>query len=291
MSPVPIKNVVKVLVKGSVYGLPMLFMYRAWALRRPIFSHCRKSLRWLLRSREYTNFTYNLVPLNREQLVQFVADLVSVSPAQVEAVFVELESDEAMASHVAGAASHPPFSNFMDKDFRPARRLAWYALVRLLKPRVVVETGIDKGMGACIICSALMRNSEEGFAGRYLGTDINPAAGFLLSGDYKKFGEILYGDSLESLRGMTKGVDIFINDSDHSSEYEAKEYAAVERILSEDALLLGDNAHSTNELLYFARRTGRFFRFFQERPLDHWIPGAGVGVAFKKVRPFQGSGQ
>ena len=125
-----------------------------------------------------------------------------------------------------------------------------------------------------------MRNFAEGHPGYYYGTDINPKAGYLLSGEWSKYGEILYGDSIGSLNGLDEKIDMFINDSDHSADYEFKEYLTIQDKLSPNAFVLGDNSHCTNKLLTFARMTGRNFLFFQENPKDHWYPGAGIGLAF-----------
>ena len=90
-----------------------------------------------------------------------------------------------------------------------------------------METGVDKGLGSCVLSAALLRNHAEGHPGRYLGTDINPQAGWLFQGPYRKAGQILYGDSIESLQCLEGPIDLFINDSDHSAEYEEREYACI----------------------------------------------------------------
>jgi len=108
------------------------------------------------------------------------------------------------------------------------RRLGWYALVRALKPHTVVETGVDKGLGSCVLVDALLRKRAEGHPGRYVGTDINPQAGWLFQGPYREVGEIRYGDSLDSSLQQLEGpVDLFINDFDHSAEYEQWEYDCI----------------------------------------------------------------
>ena len=58
----------------------------------------------------------------------------------------------------------------------------------MTKPALVVEMGVDHGVGSCIISAALLRNIEEGFEGRYSGTEINPFAGMLLSDKYATVG-------------------------------------------------------------------------------------------------------
>src|SRR3546814_1929922 len=98
------------------------------------------------------------------------------------------------------------------------RRLGWYAVVRATKPRVVVETGVDKGLGAMVLCAALLRNAEEDRPGRYFGTDINPHAVYLLQPPYDSVGDILYGASLASLASFADSLDLFITDSDHSRD-------------------------------------------------------------------------
>lgn len=98
------------------------------------------------------------------------------------------------------------------------RRLGWYAFARALKPEAIVETGVEKGLGACVLTKALTENAKEGHPGRYFGTDIDTNAGYLFRPPNTDVGEILYGG----------------------------------------------------------------FLFFAERPRDHWYPGAGIGIAFRK---------
>jgi hypothetical protein len=129
-----------------------------------------------------------------------------------------------------------------------------------------------------------MRNLGEGHPGRYVGTDINPRKGYLLTGEYARHGQVLYGDSIESLRTLTDPIDLFINDSDHSAQYEAREYETIENKLSERAVVLGDNANITDELLKFAERSGRQFLYFAEEPKDHWYRGDGIGAAFRVLK-------
>jgi len=155
-------------------------------------------------------------------------------------------------------------------------------MVRLLKPKVVIETGVDHGVGSCILSAALLRNAKEGRPGCYYGTEIRTEAGRLLRGAYAETGEILYGDSITILDAFPEKIDLFVNDSDHSGEYEYREYQTIARKLSDGAVILGDNSHVTDSLSRFASETGRRFVFFRETPKDHWYPGAGIGFAFNR---------
>lgn len=239
--------------------------------------------RWVRESKETTNFTYELHPINYSYLASFVAIVTGVSKEIVAHYIDEVLNDEQLRTHVRNVTEQAPAAvrSEADPEARFARRVGWYAVVRATKPTVVIETGVDKGLGACTLCAALMANEREGFPGRYFGTDINPQAGWLLTGVYQKFGTMLYGDSLKSLKNFTEPVDLFINDSDHSTEYERREYELVEQKLTESAVILGDNAHCNSELHDFSVRSNRQFLYWQEWPINHWYPGCGIGFSFK----------
>ncbi|MFT5135910.1 MAG: hypothetical protein ACI8XV_000937 [Arenicella sp.] len=130
--------------------------------------------------------------------------------------------------------------------------------------------------------AALKKNQEEGFEGRYYGTDINPKARYLLSKSYSDFGKVLYGDSIESLNKFEGEIDLFINDSDHSDSYKKEEYKCIANKLSQRSIVLGDNSHCSDKLFIFSLKLKRHFVYFQEKPADHWYPGAGIGISFKR---------
>jgi hypothetical protein len=114
-----------------------------------------------------------------------------------------------------------------------------------------------------------------------MGTDINPNAGYLLAGPYGEAGHVLVGDFLKSLNAIDCDIDLFINDSDHSSGYENGEYQAIASKLADTASIGGDNAPVADSLLRFSRETGREFLFWKEQPAGHWYPGGGIGISRK----------
>lgn len=237
---------------------------------------------WLVNSRELTNYTYKISDIGMTYFAQSVALVTGASIEQAREWLREPEENEELLSHLTMKHQASEMKCFADDVPRFARRLVWYAIVRARKPKVVVETGVDKGLGSVLLCSALKKNLEEGHQGYYVGTDINPKAGYLLDGVYANFGRVIYGDSIETLKQLPQAVEVFINDSDHSAEYEEREYQVIESKLVPNALVLGDNAHTTQKLAEFAERTERKFIFVPEMVEGHWYPGAGVGIAFGK---------
>lgn len=237
---------------------------------------------WLFASREHTNFTYHLSDLNRRYLAHFLGKVCGKLPEVMAGYLREALEDKALREHIVRLKRASARSYLADDEPRYGRRIGWYAIVRATRPAVIIETGVDKGLGSCLLTAALMRNSEEGYPGTYYGTDINPKAGYLLQAPYNKFGQILYGDSIESLKKLDLTIDMFVNDSDHSVDYEMREFETVAPKLSPQAIIIGDNSRFSDKLINFSERTNRDFLFFQEQPESHWYPGEGIGVAFKR---------
>lgn len=244
----------------------MVAQYNAAALSR--------SARWLVRSREHTNFTYDLTRLNLEHLAWWVAGVTGVSAKQARA-YIDEASSSKLHEHVREATATSSRRGLADTEVRLHKRLGWYALVRALRPEHIVETGTDKGLGSVVLAAALLRNGR----GRLTTIDVNPEAGYLIRGDYAKVTKLRIGDSVAALAALTERVDLFLHDSLHTLEHELAEYSAVAPHLCEGAVVLSDNAHVTDALPTWAEATGRRFSYFQERPADHWYPGGGIGLA------------
>jgi hypothetical protein len=266
------------LTTTRVGGL-LLAPYRFKTAASYHFPQIVQAFSWSFKSREFTNFTYDLSSDNVDYLTHTIAAVTGVPYSTVRSHIAELEDDVDLRAHIDDRFRSGRKRYYSDPKCAFGRRLGWYAIARILKPRVIVETGVDKGLGSVVLCSALLRNQSEGHPGIYLGTDINHEAGFLLGGPYREVGRILYGDSIESLRSIPS-IDLFINDSDHSVAYERREYEVVADKLTVNAFILGDNSHCTSELAQFSAKHGRKFLFFKEQPKDHWYPGAGIGISY-----------
>ncbi|MFG3701492.1 O-methyltransferase [Micromonospora sp. NPDC047620] len=241
----------------------------------------RTSARWLVTSREHHNYTYDLTKLSRHHLAWFVSVVCDVPVKQVRAYFAEIESDDVLRRHIESATAGAARRGLADRHVRYARRIGWYAIVRATRPQHVVETGVDKGLGSCVLAAALLRNAAEGHPGRVTSLDINPEAGYLArTAPWSEVVDLVIGDSIASIAALDRPVDLFLHDSDHSRAHEKREFEAVEGKLAPGAILLTDNVTATNVLAEHAERTGRKFLAYRETPANHWYPGDGIGVAW-----------
>jgi hypothetical protein len=236
----------------------------------------KKSIPWLFRSKEFANFTYDLTAANKEYLAWFVAEICCISVNEVHGYFNELETNSQLDSDIKSRLKIYRRGNEIDSRAFFGRRIGWYAIVRATRPSVIVETGTEKGLGSLVLAEALLKN---GF-GRLITIDMEPSSGLLIGEKYGGVIERVIDDSLSAISRIDR-IDLFIHDSDHSAEHEAREFDLLSTRLSGGGIVLSDNSHVTTELAKWSFRHGRRFIYFAEEPLNHWYPGAGIGVSMK----------
>ncbi len=287
-----LRTFIRFTAAGRLLMIPMRFV--RFGLPR-LCRVCRQVLRWTFLSREYYNWTYHLTDLNKAFLASFISVVSGHEVSVIEGYIRELENDQSLRSLLIERTRASRDRHSCDAEPRYGRRAGWYALVRATKPRVIVETGVDRGLGTAVLAAALRRNAAEGQPGLVHATDIVPDCGHLVAEPYRQFCRLLIGDSVQLLRQFNQPVDMFLHDSDHHPEYEWSEFMAIEPRLHAASLVLSDNSPQTTpdvcKLREFAQRLGRSYLFFQEQPRDHWWPGEGIGVAFVPgVKTFFPSG-
>jgi len=277
----------RIIVRTPVIGRAAVFLFRLSLGLSSLVRHVSGYVRWLLASREWTNFTFHITGHNLREIVEF-AHLLTGAPREAARGYLdEALSDVDLKRHVARLTASVPFFAFADGEARFGRRLGWYVLVRILKPRVVVESGIDKGLGTCLLAAALQRNHTEGSPGRLYALDLQPGAGWLVQAPYDSAVEFRFGDSHATLRKMREQIDLFVHDSDHSYEHESEEYRIIKEWLSDVALVLSDNAHKSTALMDFAESIDRDYYFCPERPENGFYSANGIGA----VRTARSNGQ
>lgn len=256
--------------------LHLLWFYRAFARRKP-----RAALRYALRGRETSNFTYHIA--NADELADFVAHGLSHDLGHVRALFDEIESDREFL-----AALGARLRGRRDRNRAPliGRRIAWYAVARIIAPEIAVETGTHDGLGSSVLARALQRNAGDGRSGRLLTFDRDLSSGWLIPEELRPFVEQRAGDVRETLGPALRDlrVGLFVHDSLHTYEHELYELRTVVPRAADEVVLISDNAHASPALADFAREHGAEYHYAPEVPVGHFYPGGGVGLARVRTR-------
>jgi len=238
------------------------------------YSNLLRSFTWLISREEFTNYMYEITNISRNQMVGAVAQVARLPINEVEKFFLELENDVEFATKLVAKGKKLKRHYELMFPIPYARRIVWYALVRIYQPLVVVESGTEKGLGTLIIDRALEKNGR----GKLYTLDIDIYSGGLLDENDRQRINLVIGDSIDSL-GKIENIDFFIQDSNHSLVYERLELETLEKNLSEKAVVISDNAHESNALFDWSQKLGRNYLFVSERSKNHWHVGDGIGIS------------
>jgi predicted O-methyltransferase YrrM len=233
-----------------------------------------QALRYVLFDPELANFTYELA--NRDELAAFIAEAFEVAPEQVEGYFRETDEDPEL-----GEGLRKRLARRRDRKSAPlfGRRLGWYAIARILKPGLIVETGIHDGLGSVLLLRALERNDADGRPGRLVSVDVNPQSGWLVDERLRARWTPIFGSTFDVLEAAVAGseVGMIVHDSEHTYDCELFEFTTALTHAAPTLALVSDNAHATSALRDVCAEVGVEYRFFRERPSGHFYPGAGIG--------------
>ena len=128
-----------------------------------------------------------------------------------------------------------------------------YAVVRTIKPRVIIETGVASGISSAYILRALAANGTGTLHSIDLpnvqqgsGLPEGRTSGWIVSDSLWERWKLYIGDSREllpDLLGTLGHVGIFLHDSDHSYENMLFEFEQAFPRLEDGGLLMSDDAH------------------------------------------------
>src|SRR5262247_1387140 len=126
----------------TIAGIPVVgsiaaFAYRGLIVCGEAVRHSLTLVRWWVKSGETTNFTYDLSPLNKSYLAAVVAAATGASFEEVSRYIAELEHDESLKAHILTTAPTRADQRAVDRQVYFGRRLGWYAIARIIKPKTI----------------------------------------------------------------------------------------------------------------------------------------------------------
>lgn len=136
---------------------------------------------------------------------------------------------------------------------------AIYYIVRLLRPKLVMETGVANGHGSVLILNALRQN--EG--GRLISVDVYPHAGALVDPDEAERWDLRLMDGVRLDKQFQKivagvpTVDVFLHDSDHEYVWMKREFEWAREGVRPGGVILSDDVNHNLAFLELCEGIGR----------------------------------
>jgi len=151
-----------------------------------------------------------------------------------------------------------------------------YWVVRRLKPKVIVQTGVCNGLSSAFMMLALAKNGPDGtlhvvdmppvfdstdpqwkIKGKVYGVVIpeGKTSGWIVPDAYRNRFEVLNGDAKLLLPGLLKKlgkVDMFYHDSDHTYDHMMFEFKEAKSYLTKDGVIVSDDISWNASLWDFA---------------------------------------
>ena len=146
-----------------------------------------------------------------------------------------------------------------------------FTLCRLIRPSIVVETGVGSGYSSTYILQALELNQH----GSLISIDLPNAnqawrlptgmsPGFLVPEILKKRWDLVLGDTkqaLPSIMSRLGAIDMFFHDSEHTYNTMMFEFESCWQNLKQGGILISDDAIWNTAMLDFAKKNHRHIEF------------------------------
>ena len=135
---------------------------------------------------------------------------------------------------------------------------ALYVFVRLVKPEIVVETGVGAGISSTYILKAMELN-RKGMLHSIDLPDETGLSGWAVPNDLRTRWRLYKGSStylLPALLRKTGPIDMFLHDSDHTYENMMFEFRSTWAKLKNNSIFLAHDIGRNNAIFDFCREAG-----------------------------------
>lgn len=237
----------------------------------------RHSLRYILWDPEVESHTYEAT--NVEELAQFCAHSFGFDLEDARRWIEETRTEPELTTRLRERTKR----RFDYKTQPPiAQRLLWWVVVRGLRPRFVVETGVYDGLGTIVLLAALERNAQEGGPdARLVGIDSDPNAGWLVPENLTHRWEKVVGMTTDVLEEAIAGreVDLFLHDTPHIEAVQEHEFGTALAHAAPRLVIIDGGGGQTPTLARLASGHGSEERIWVPVADGHPYRPTGVGIA------------
>jgi hypothetical protein len=210
------------------------------------------------------------------------------------------QPEDTLATYVAETRADPELNEELARHvrWRPdikrrqplGHRLAWYVMARVYEPKLIVETGIHRGLGSLALLRALDHNRREGHPGELMSFDTDPEAGSIVrdqvQGDWRRILGSTHDRLLPALAG--RSVDMLFQDTPHTEENQRLEFEAALSHAAPRLLLLDASGGWAPTLEALCAEQGGAYHRVPFRTRDHILSGSAICFATFENAPIRG---
>ena len=186
------KKFIDLIIKFNLLFVIIFIKRFLFSIKR-ISNLIRKAFSWFLFSKEHTNFSFELDSNNLESLKLFLLNNLNITENEINLLFEELNNIKIHKSNYNNTFS----SSFSDVDFKNKwdYRLLPYIAFISSDVNSLFEFGYDQGRLPFLLQNYIINNPS--FNKKYIGIDINPRKGSLISSSQNFENIILLNKPLE----------------------------------------------------------------------------------------------
>jgi predicted O-methyltransferase YrrM len=198
--------------------------------------------------------------------VEFIAKKLMRSSKDVDLAYLDYENNRKLWDGIKEKLSTYPngYALQMTQELP-----LLYLSVRLLKPELILETGVSSGASAAYILQALHDNGK----GRLYSIDLPPdnlpeskTSGWVVPEYLRKKWDLLIGDSKDLLLPLLVNlnkIDCFLHDSLHTYDHMIWEFRAAWNYLRTGGLFLSHDVGANDAFLDFIEEKGISFKDYR----------------------------
>jgi Methyltransferase domain len=231
-------------------------------------------LRYVLWAPELGDLSFDMA--DPEATAGFMAEALSVPPEDAFRALQEAVEDPQL--HDDYARLRKP--SLLPRQMALSARGPWWVVLRLRKPKLVVETGVWYGLGSAMLLRALELNAREGHEGRLISFDPDPTGGWLVPERLKPHWTWVQATTDEALESSLKDreVDFFIHDTPSDYARERAEFEVARRHASPGAVLLSSNGDNTPALRELCAEHGMPYHHYPYVAQRHFYVPRGMSL-------------
>lgn len=262
----------KKFLQGIIFILSKFNVY----LRYKNKNSFKYAYKWILFGKDISNFVYEIE--NTEEIIRVCNLITHIDKNRLMDILSEINPQDAEFKKF--------FTNEYSKNHGTknifGRRLAWYLLARTIQPNLIIESGVDKGLGSGLLCYAQFKNTLE-FKKKfkYIGVDIKKKNRFYFNLNNRLFDnfEFFYQDSINFLEKFNE-VDkiLYISDAEHNYDFEIHEYNLINKKFKNGSLIISDN--NSGSLYDFSKIHNKNLIKFEEKSKNFWYRGATTSISY-----------